>query len=91
MKIILLALALSMTTVAAAQQMQMPATINLVDNKTGEKIGTATTMPGSGVFYLRDNKGKFIATVVREGGKIKAYDESGKPLDMVPGNITVPE
>jgi hypothetical protein len=71
-------------------QMQMPVTINLMDNKTGEKVGTATTMPGSGVLYVRDNKGRFLATVVRRDGKVEFYDESGKPLDRIPGDIAVP-
>jgi hypothetical protein len=91
MRLLTIALTLATATAATAQGFQLPLTITLTDNKTGEKVGTATTMPGSGVLYIRDNKGKFIATVVKKDDKVEAFDENGKLLTQVPDNISVPE
>jgi hypothetical protein len=78
-------------TLPATAQMPMPTTINLIDNKTGEKVGTATITPGDNKFYFRDNKGEFIGTIVVEkDGRRTFYDPHGKPTEH-PGNITVPE
>lgn len=56
----------------AQQQTQWPITIKLAN-------GTATTMPGSGVFYLRNSKGELLGTMVFKADRTKTfYDPSGK-------------
>jgi hypothetical protein len=83
----------SMTAAAAAQippTITLPTTLPLIDNNTKERIGTATLWDRKMV--LRKTDGTFIATIVieRNGTQIM-YDESGKILDQIPGNITVPK
>jgi hypothetical protein len=84
--IILLALILP----ATAQGYMLPTTLPLVNNTTKEVIGTATLWGGKMV--LRKQNGEFIATVtINKDGTRTLYDESGKVLDQLPGNVTVPE
>jgi hypothetical protein len=80
----------AMTAAAAAQQGFMPTTLPLVDNNTKEKIGTVTLWGNRMV--LRKTDGTFIATVIIErDGTRKTFDEHGKVIDQIPGNIVVPK
>jgi hypothetical protein len=84
--IILLALILP----ATAQGYMLPTVLPLVNNTTKEVIGTATLWGGKMV--LRKSDGTFIATViVDKDGTRTLYDENGKVLDQLPGNVVVPE
>ena len=79
MKSLILLFTLAMITAASAQ---MPQTVPLKSNQTGEAIGTAT-MSGSHI-YFRDLKGELIATiVVDKDGTKTMYDPSGKVLDQI--------
>jgi hypothetical protein len=75
---------------AMAQGHMLPTTVPLVNNTSKEKIGTATIWGNRMV--LRYTDGTFIATVVVErDGKSTLYDENGKVMDQIPGNIKIPE
>ena len=84
-------------TASAAAQMtmvpispQLPTTMPLFDNNTKETIGTATQWGNR--IVLRKTDGTFIATIVFErDGTRNMYDEDGKVLDQIPGNVTIPK
>jgi hypothetical protein len=80
MKSLALAFLLVTVTVAQAQQLNMPRTIKLHNNATGENIGTLTVSGNTA--YLRDVTGKHQATIVGNPDGTKTYyDESGKIID----------
>jgi hypothetical protein len=89
MRSLILALVLASST-AAAQGISLPQTVPLINNTSKEKIGTATIWGNRMV--LRWTDGTFIATVVvAQDGATTLYDENGKAMDQLPGNIKVPK
>ena len=82
MKAFVVALALIVSTTASAQQ-----TVRLVNNATGELVGTATY--SGRMIYLRNKDGVHFATIERNAdGTRTAYDPHGKKID--PSALPVP-
>jgi len=81
MKTLIIALALMMTTAAAAQT-EMPRTGEFTD-KDGNKIGTVTFSQRG--WFFRDLNGELIAFITRDQeGRLTMYDPNGKVLDQLP-------
>jgi hypothetical protein len=73
------ALVLALVMPAKAQQLDLPKTIKLHNNATGEVIGTATI--SGNTMYLRDKDGEHVRTVVRNrDGTTTSYDVHGKVI-----------
>jgi hypothetical protein len=81
MKTLILVFLLATSFVAQAQRFDIPKTITITNNATGEKIGTAT-LSNDGRIYYRNKTGEHVATSVRSpNGTITFYDPSGKVID----------
>jgi hypothetical protein len=82
MKSFILALMLATIVPVQAQQLNMPKTINLHNNATGESLGSVTLSGNTA--YLRDKNGEHYATVVRNpDGTKTTFDPSGNIIDPV--------
>jgi hypothetical protein len=77
-----LAIMLATAVPAQAQQFNMPKTIKLHNNATGESIGTLTISGNTA--YLRDKNGEHYATIVRNAdGTSTTFDPSGKIIEPI--------
>lgn len=76
MKPLLLAFMLATTLPVQAQQLNMPRTVRLHNNATGEHLGTVTV--SGNTVYIRDKDGKHVLTVVQNpDGSKTTYDPHG--------------
>lgn len=90
MKTLILAIMLATVTLAQAQQPNMPRTIKLHNNATGEPVGTIT-MSGNSA-YLRNKDGEHIYTIVRgPNGTRTIYDPNGKEVDEQALKLSLPK
>jgi hypothetical protein len=88
MKTLILVSMLATATLAQAQQLDIPKTIRLHNNATGENIGTLTVTGNNA--YLRDMAGNHIATIVRNpDGTKTTYDPNGKVIDAT--SVAIPK
>lgn len=82
MKSLIVALTLAMIATASAQQLNLPKTIKLHNNATGEHLGTVTYSNGRA--YLRDKNNEHIATVIRNpDGSTTTFDPSGNIIEPI--------
>jgi hypothetical protein len=78
---LIIAFALVTTAVITCARAQVPTTMKLYDNRSGEVIGTATFMDRR-TLVLRDLKGEIVGLAILErDGNTTFRDANGKPVD----------
>jgi hypothetical protein len=96
MKSLAIAFTLAMlvaTAVVTLARAQVPTTVKLYDNRSGEVVGTATVMDRH-TLVLRDLKGEIIGLLIFEKDGSRTFrDATGKPVETlsISGPIKLPD